>query len=474
MRQRRYSLAGVGHLRRDRPRCHRYPVAGPPSLSRNVDPSFEQRLEALGERGHAEVELFHKRGRSRALRWGHPGHVSSLREEEGWAVRAGDSRRSLFFCSSGPPDPDAPLPEADGQGLRLPSPRPVPAWSPPPELDSALLGENEAHGLFDAIARELDTEFAGARLVRGYLEDGSSEEQLASSREMRARVRRRAASLFVEARGPRTELAGQRLLLAERDARRFNAPAIARRLADRLVLAERGSAPSRDRGSFLLAPEIVVALLRGLSRLWIGAEARAEARQLIDRQGRFGSRWLTLADDGRLAGAPLESPVDGEGLPTREILLVEEGVYRQPLLAWHESHGQESPRSQRWSGCRRRASWRDLPVTGPSHLYLKPEPSHSVASLLADLGRGYYLTTADGVTKVEEGYRRFAVPVSGFAIDRGQPTGWITGAWLTGTVTALLTGIVAVARDLAFVPAGSGLWGSPTVLTKGLEIRHRF
>ena len=91
---------------------------------------------------------------------------------------------------------------------------------------------------------------------------------------------------------------------------------------------------------------------------------------LIGARGRFGSDRVTLIDNGRLPGGAFEAPVDGEGVPTREVVLVEEGLFRQPLLAWWQegaAHGETS-------GCVRRSGWRDLPMPGPTHLYLKPEP----------------------------------------------------------------------------------------------------
>ena len=55
---------------------------------------FAVRDRLVGE-GWEEAEVFHKRGRSRTLRYGPGGEVASFRQEEGWAVRAGD-RAELF------------------------------------------------------------------------------------------------------------------------------------------------------------------------------------------------------------------------------------------------------------------------------------------------------------------------------------------------------------------------------------------
>lgn len=432
-----------------------------------VDDSLFEVLDRLGS-DYSEVEVFAKRGRSRTVTWAIDAQTTSLRREAGWAVRAGDERRSFHCASTGSPHADHPWPEADGEGLRLPSARPVPRFTPSSTLDAPLIGESEAQSLFEGLARELDNELPGARLLHGHLDDGSAEAQLASSRDLAAISRHRLAVLYLEAVAPGEDQSPVRLAVAERDARRLNPKALARRLVDRLSTHLQGSAPIRDRGDFLLAPDVMVALLGALMSLWIGPEAETQARPLLDRQGRLGSRCFTLVDDGRLGDGLLAAAIDGEGQPTREQVLVDEGFYRQPLLAWWQTHS----RPERGSGCCRRPGWRDLPRPGASHLYLRPSAGR-VVDLLSEVRRGYYLLSVEGAPRIDFEDRRFAVPVSGFALDAGRATSSLGGAWLVGTLPSLLTGLRSVARDLTFSMHGGGMIGAPTSLVRGLELRQR-
>ncbi len=434
-----------------------------------VDERLHDVVQRLSGDGFKEAEVYHKRGRSRSLRLMMRNVVTSFREEEGWAVRAGDDRRSFFYAATGAPDPDAPWPAADGEGLRLPSKKLVPDWTAPVDLEAPLVGEGEALGLFEGIHRELAAELPGARLLLAQLDDGSSEAELHSSREISTSMRQRVAVLYLEAAGAGSRGRSVHLRLAAREARQFQPLALARRLADRLLIAQKGSSPRRDRGEFLLAPPVTVALLDALRPLWIGAEAVARVTALTDRRGRLASPAFTLVDDGRMSGGVLEAPVDGEGQPTRQVVLVEEGIFRQPLVTWRQGGTQTG----RPSGCASRASWRDQPRGGPTHLYLRHDPDVAVATLVENLRRGYYLLDTEGEPRLEDGARRFALPVCGFAIDSGQPTGSITGAWLVGTVSSFLNGVQAVARDLTFLPSAPGLIGAPTLLVRGLEIRQR-
>ncbi|HYG65419.1 MAG TPA: metallopeptidase TldD-related protein, partial [Thermoanaerobaculia bacterium] len=379
-------------------------------------------------------------------------------------------RGSFFIAGTGEPDPAGPWPEPAGRPIELPEPMAPKPWNVPSDFDTPMIGESEGLKLLESLGRELASELPGARLLRAVLEDGSSEGEVISSRGLRARLRHRVASLYLEAAGPAPSgrpAATATLYLYAREARRFHPPALARRLADRLAVAAAGAPPpGPDAAECLLAPPVMARLLAGLLPLLVGPQSTAYLSGRRDRRGKIGSDLLTLLDNGRLQGGAFESPVDGEGVPCSEVVLVEEGSYRQPLLAWW----QESAAPGTPSGCSRRASWRDIPAPGPTHLYLKPDARTPVAALLGAVERGYYLLDATGGARFDFGADRFALPVCGFAVAGGRAQAPVAGAWLCGGIGTLLHGIRAVGRDLAFHPL-DGMIGTPTVLVTGLELR---
>jgi predicted Zn-dependent protease len=268
-------------------------------------------------------------------------------------------------------------------------------------------------------------------------------------------------TLYLEAVASGAPLAS--LYVAAREARRLHPTALARRLADRLAVTSSGAPPERDGGEVLLAPPVACRLLAGLAPLLVGAGASLRP---VSPRGRLGSDRVTLIDNGRLAGGLFEAPVDGEGVPTREVVLVDNGIYRQPLLAWWE----EGKAAGVPSGCSRRAGWRDLPAPGPTHLYLKPEPRTSVAALLGSIAQGYYLIDVTGPGRFDFAEDRFALPVCGFAVQSGRASAPVARAFLCGAVSSLLRGVSGVGRDLTFYPL-EGMIGSPTLLVTGLELR---
>lgn len=419
---------------------------------------------ALGQRGLPQVEVYHKRGRSRRLERLARERGASLRSEEGWAVRAGGDRASLFLATTTPPAPEGPWPEPDGSPLRLPDRgRSVP-WSGGEGFDEPIASESEAAALLDAVERGLSAELPGARLLAAQVEDGASESSLANSRGVEARWRSRSATLRITASTPDGGTVAS-LELMERSARRFQPTALARRVADLLVLRRDGRPPERDRGEAVLAPAVATRVLAGLIPLLLGPSARHRAAGFLDRQGRLGSREVTLVDDGRLPGGLFAASVDGEGVPTREMVLVEQGRWRQPLLAWWEVRDP----SERPSGCSPRPSWRDVPRPGPTHLFLRPDRAVRVADLVGGISRGFYLLEADSGGWIDLELDRFALPVCGFEVRDGRATAPLAGAWLQGPAGSFLHRIRSVARDLTFHPL-AGMLGSGTLLVSGLGL----
>ena len=428
--------------------------------------SWLQTIEpSLRRKGIEDVEMYLKQGRSRLFEVGPQGVIVSQSSEHGWAVRGSGLRTSVFIAGTDEPPANGPWPAPDGYPVPLPPAFSVDEWVEPADLDAPLLVEAEALDLLEACARELERELSGARLLRAVLEDGASESQIANSLGVETSTRARSATLFLEAAA--ADGASTRIteLVAEREGRRFNPISVSRRLADRLIIRTRGRQVDRDRAPCLLAPAVAAKILGGILPLLIGPEAAIRARARVDRQARLGSEALTIVDDPRLPGGLASASSDGEGVPTRSLLLVEEGTFRRSLVGWW----QVEPRPVQPAGCSRRPSWREPPRIGPSHLFIRPDRTVAVSSLLAAVTRGFYFLEALPGVHFDLAADRFSLPVAGFQIEGGRSSRPVSRAVLRGRISALLHGVHGVARDLTFFPVG-GFLGSPSVLVHGLEI----
>lgn len=431
-------------------------------------PRLDQELirELRKASGADQIEVYLKRGRSRRFVRSGGLEYASEAAEQGWAVRGTTERGSFFYCGTGDPDPAIQWPEPDGYPVLLPEPAEVPQWHPAAEIEAPLVSESEIRSLIGAIEKQLARTLPSARLDHLTLEDGQSQNWIGNSLGLLETWRGRAASIVVEASAAPDRGARIRLELVRREVREFSPRRLAERIVDLLTVRHDGRPVTRDRCEVVVAPHVASRLLAGLTPLF---EAGASER-LVERVGgasRFASTALSVVDDGRLEGGVLAAPVDGEGTATREAILIENGAFCQPLLGWWQSR-----RGGTAGGCSRRFSWRDQPSVGPSHLYVRPDDSVRAADMVATLSRGYYLLDCAPQGRFDFDEDRFSLEVRGFEMLGGRARGPVSGVQLVGRISALLSGVRAVGRDLSFQPTGRGLIGSPTIRLGGLEIRE--
>ena len=412
----------------------------------------------------AALELFVKHGRSRRLVLEGGIEAQSEADERGWAVRATTRRASFFTCGTGEPRLGTPWPVPEGRPIRLPE---AVSGGVPSSVDPAALpiaSEGELRRLARSVATGIERAVPGARVERLDMTDGESESRIASTGGVRGGWRTRLATVLVEASawrgGERVRVVCEWLLAGLRsiEPERLSA-AVARQLA----LESEGGSLEVTRGEVVASPAVATTLLAGLTPLVMGAGAEELIERLAADEG-LGSSDLTILDDGGLEGGPLSSPIDGEGTATQEVVLVEEGVFRQPLLPWWRERA-----GCRSGGCSRRDSWREPPAVGPSHLYLRPGTA-GVEEIVGAVASGVYLVGVAGQPHFDLAGDRFELKARGLEL-RPSERRPVSGVTLSGRVSSLLRGLRSPGRDLRFVRHPGGVFGSPTVVLTGLELR---
>jgi PmbA protein len=168
---------------------------------------------------------------------------------------------------------------------------------------------------------------------------------------------------------------------------------------------------------------------------------------------------VNVIDDGTIIGGFGTSPFDGEGLPSRRTIIIENGILTNYLLNTYTARklGMKSTgnASRGLAG---------NPGTGAGNLFLAPGPQ-SPEEILHAIPSGLYVTQlmGQGVNMVTGDYSRGA---SGLWIENGELTYPVQEITIAGNLKEMFRNITAIANDLIF----RGSIASPTLRIDGMTI----
>ena len=220
--------------------------------------------------------------------------------------------------------------------------------------------------------------------------------------------------------------------------------AIGRRAAERAIRRLGGQKVKTQEVPVVFDPETAASLMRTLCSAASGPSLYRGASFLIDRLGdRVAAEIVSVWDDGTIPGYLGSKPFDGEGLPTRRNVVVENGVLRSYLLDTYSARKLKlAPTGSAVRGIG------DVPTVGPTNFFLQPGP-HDPADIIQSVDEGLYITEliGPGVNLVTGDYSRGAV---GFWIDKGVLTYPVEEITVAGNLKEMLLGIEMVGNDLIF------------------------
>ena len=202
----------------------------------------------------------------------------------------------------------------------------------------------------------------------------------------------------------------------------------------------------------VLHPEVAVDLL-GIVAGMLSAEAVLKQRSLF--AGRLGqpiaSPLLNLVDDGRLPGGLGTEPWDGEGLPTRRNVLVENGVlktYLHTLKTAAEMGVEPTATAGRGVGSNPGITLFNLfPAAG----------TESPDELFRKAGNGVLITEIMGLHTVDPVSGDLSVGASGIRIRDGLLAESVDRLTFAGNLKDFLARIVALGNDLRWYGSSAGL-----------------
>jgi len=228
---------------------------------------------------------------------------------------------------------------------------------------------------------------------------------------------------------------------------------VAREAADRAVRMLGAAKPATRTVPVVLdrmvAPSLLGVLLAGLS-----AEEVQKRRSLFaDRLGEHvGAAGLRLIDDGRLVAGPGAAPFDGEGVPTRRTVLIDDGV----LECFLHNTATAARGDASSTGNGRRGSFKSSPGVSAHNLFLEPGELDQ-AGLLARAGEGLLVQDVSGVHSGANPITGdFSVGVSGLWFRNGELAEPVREATVAAHLLDILKGIEAVGSDLRFTTGSIG------------------
>ncbi|HEX8217049.1 MAG TPA: metallopeptidase TldD-related protein [Allosphingosinicella sp.] len=189
--------------------------------------------------------------------------------------------------------------------------------------------------------------------------------------------------------------------------------AIGRRAGERAVARLNPHRLASGRMSVVFDPRVGGSLIGHLISSITGSAIARKTSFLIGREGEaiFGAG-ITIRDDPHRRRGLASKPFDGEGLETRRVDLVANGV----LTGWLLDSASARQLGREPTGHATRSS--GAPGAGATNVHMEPGPQ-SPAELFADVKRGLFVTEliGQGVNPVTGDYSRGA---SGFIIENGE------------------------------------------------------
>ncbi len=200
-----------------------------------------------------------------------------------------------------------------------------------------------------------------------------------------------------------------------------------------------------------------------LSHIFEGINGDSVYRGASFLAGKLGEKIagenVTVIDDGTMIGGFGTSPFDGEGIPTRRTVVIENGVLRSYLL---NTYTAKKLKLQTTGNASRGLA--GTPGISPGNYFLQPG-SQTPQQLIGDIKNGLYVTEflGMGVNLVTGDYSRGA---SGLWISGGELTYPVEEITVAGNLKDMFLNISQIANDLEF----RGSVASPTIRIDGLTV----
>jgi PmbA protein len=216
-----------------------------------------------------------------------------------------------------------------------------------------------------------------------------------------------------------------------------------------------------QRASAIFDPDVAWSLLGGILAAVNGERVLQGASFLKDYLNKqFASPLLTLIDDGTIPKMPGSSPFDGEGVPVRKNILVENGILKS--FIYNTKAAKRAGVTS--TGNASRSGFSSLPGIGTNNVYVVAG-KHSREEIISATRKGLLLleVTGYGIDSVSG---NFSGGASGFWIENGAIVHPVKGVTIAGNAFDILGRIDMMGNDLDMNRSNS----SPTFRIAEIQI----
>ncbi len=220
------------------------------------------------------------------------------------------------------------------------------------------------------------------------------------------------------------------------------AKAVGQKAAERTVRRLGAKQIQTQEAPVVFEPEMAASLLRHLAGAISGSALYRKTSFLLDKLGeKIAAGGIFVEDHARIPSALGSKPFDGEGLPTRQNVVVEDGVLTSYLL---DTYSARKLGLQSTGNASR--SFADTPAAGPTNFFLRPG-TIPPGDIIRSVRSGLYVTELSGfgVNPVTGDYSRGAV---GLWIKDGEIAYPVEEITIAGNLLDMFKNIEVVGNDL--------------------------
>ena len=181
---------------------------------------------------------------------------------------------------------------------------------------------------------------------------------------------------------------------------------------------------------------------------------------------------LSIIDNPRAPDCPWRTDRDDEGIPTKTVEIVRDGILKSFLTDWYFA--------KKWNveptgSCRRISPWSYgwnpfvRPTIAPSWIKIEHKNEAKFDEIISEIREGFVIKSIMGIHQSDFASGRFAIPASGWYVKNGEIKMALRNIMLSGTIPELLKNVKAISKEKERTNYGD----LPSIYVKNVNIAAR-